>query len=44
MNAQTKQAAKIAELEALGWRVEVVWQCSLGNIESLTEICRRLIS
>jgi len=39
---RARDARKIADLERLGWRVEVVWQCELGNAESLATICRRL--
>lgn len=39
---RARDARKIAELEALGWRVEVVWQCSLRDADSLAAICRQL--
>jgi DNA mismatch endonuclease (patch repair protein) len=30
-------------LEALGWRVLVIWECELGDVASLTERIRRFI-
>lgn len=30
-----RDAANVAELERLGWRVEVIWECETKNAESL---------
>jgi DNA mismatch endonuclease, patch repair protein len=30
-----RDAASIATLEAAGWRVLVIWECEVGNIEAL---------
>lgn len=32
-----RDLAKIAELDRLGWRVLVVWQCETKNMENLTQ-------
>ena len=34
---KARDGRKVAELEAVGWRVLVVWQCELRNLKLLTE-------
>jgi len=38
-----RDARKIDELKALGWTVEVVWECELRSHKALDAACRRLI-
>jgi DNA mismatch endonuclease (patch repair protein) len=39
-----RDARKIEELRALGWRVEVVWECELKTEGGLAGACRRLLA
>lgn len=39
-----RDARKIAELRALGWRVEVVWECELKTADGVAAACRRLLA
>jgi DNA mismatch endonuclease, patch repair protein len=38
---RVRDAAKVAGLARLGYDVEVVWECELGDVHSLTERLRR---
>jgi DNA mismatch endonuclease (patch repair protein) len=40
---RVRDVRKIDELRALGWRVEVVWECELETPEGPAEACRRLL-
>lgn len=38
-----RDARKVAELENAGWRVFVVWECELKNLETLAQRLRRFL-
>ena len=38
-----RDARKIAELRALGWRVEVVWECELKEADGPERVARMLL-
>ena len=39
-----RDVRKIDALRALGWRVEVVWECELRTHEGLGQACRRILA
>lgn len=41
---RARDARKAAALEALGWRVEVVWECQVGDARLLGRLARRLLA
>lgn len=39
-----RDARKIEELRAMGWRVEVIWECELSAAEGPERVSRRLLA
>ena len=40
---RARDVANVEKLEALGWRVLIVWECQLGNTEQLRNTLQRFI-
>ncbi|GAO55234.1 very short patch repair endonuclease [Novosphingobium sp. MD-1] len=40
---RARDGANVAALEAMGWKVLLVWECQLGNMESLRKALLRFL-
>lgn len=40
---RARDGANVAAIEAMGWKVLLIWECQLGNLEQLRNMLRQFI-